>query len=116
MENLDKNKNEKKRMLIYVIAFVVLGGLVWAGTHNAEQVLGGVFPGNYIFTNNVAFNDTVDLKNASVLGLYGVDLSYNFTNLPLCNNSIQGKLVFLDDTKEVRICNSVDWKILIEGD
>jgi len=93
-----------KISLGFIFGLSLVFGIVYAvGFHNANEIVSGIFVGNYTFQDEVSFSQ------ANLIG------TYNSTSLPSCENSTQGKFIFLNDTKVTQICNSEVWKTIASG-
>jgi len=93
----------------FSVTFLLFGIIYAVGFHPSSDILAGTFIGNYTFQDNVTFQEEAIFSQVSLIG------TYNSTNLPSCDNSKQGKLIFLNDTKVTQICNSEFWKTLASG-
>lgn len=77
----------------------VLFGIVYAiGFHSADEILGGTFLGNYVFSGNVEINNLV-LNESSII----------------CVPSYEGSLRYNKTLKGVEVCNGTSWKGLVSS-
>jgi len=98
------------RGLKFGLGFLTVLGLVFGivfavGFHGAEDVLGGIFEGNYTFNGEVNFNSSVEIVG-------DLNLSNNIIIKPsegTCSSSNEGQLKYNATSTIISICNGVSW-------
>lgn len=80
----------------FSLALCLFFGIIYAvGFHNANEIIGGMFQGNF------SFNGTMNFTNSNLIVASATQI---------CSGSSKGAIMYNDTDKGIYVCNGFSWK------
>lgn len=96
----------------FIFIIGLLFGIVFAvGFHSADEILGGIFLGDYKFTGEVVYNGTLNATDATLIGNFGSSgNTIEKSNTSICNSTSEGNLRYNPTTLSIEGCGDQGWE------